>query len=359
MTQNADITPTTTLMSPVLGPLRCNGATERLRAHSHQSNDENAPHCNFTKFSLNGEQTEEEREETQKPRDNMAKTACQRTLRVELSCSDSEYVRSEPKSKLSRPYVIGVCGGTASGKTTVCALFEKYLKDERVAFVPSDSFYKCLTAEQKKKANAGEYDFDHPDSIDWVGVKQCVGSLRGGIPTALPTYDFKTHSRTSEFTSLPFADVIILEGILIYSADQELRDMMDLKIFVDCDADVRLARRLTRDITERGRDVESVLTQYMKYVKPSYETFVDPSKRYADIIVPNLGNQINMIGVELLVQQIRHQLECRRILAEKRESSDDGGSDKSKTSTRRQLSKGMAAPEPKENPTKLEQIPVC
>lgn len=229
----------------------------------------------------------------------------------DLYMSDCEYV-TEPKSKVSRPYVIGVCGGTASGKTTVCALFEEYLRDERVAFVPSDAFYKCLSPEQRVKASKGEYDFDHPDSIDWDGVKECVRSLRSGSQAALPTYDFKTHSRTNEVTNLPPADVIILEGILIYSADQELRDLMDLKIFVECDADVRLARRLTRDIAERGRDVDGVLTQYMKYVKPSYDTFVDPSKRYADIIVPNLGNQINMVGVELLVQQIRHQLECRR-----------------------------------------------
>jgi len=234
--------------------------------------------------------------------------------------SDCEPVQSEPKSKLDRPYLIGVCGGTASGKTTVCALFEEYLKDEKIAFIPSDAFYKCLTDEQRKAANAGEYDFDHPDSIDWVGVKQCLRALKNGEPGTLPTYDFVTHSRTSEVKKIPSADVIILEGILIYSADQSLRDMMDLKIFVDCDADVRLARRLTRDIAERGRGLDGILTQYMKYVKPSYETFVDPSKRYADIIVPNLGNTINIIGVELLVQQIRHQMECRRKLTRKRSS---------------------------------------
>jgi len=233
-------------------------------------------------------------------------------------------VRSNP-SHPSRPFVIGVCGGTASGKTTVCELFEKHLKDERVAFIPSDNFYKCLTPEQKQKAADGEYDFDHPNSIDWEGVKKCVDDLRNFKPTSLPTYDFCTHSRTSERVEVPLADVIIVEGILIFSSDQELRDMIDLKIFVDCDADVRLARRLSRDIAERGRELSSVLVQYMKFVKPSYETFVDPSKRHADIIVPNFGNQMNMKGVELLIQQIRHQLDVRRHLclyARKKDESE-------------------------------------
>jgi len=231
--------------------------------------------------------------------------------------SQDEQLSAHCKSVSShppRPFVIGVCGGTASGKTTVCDLFEKHLKDERVAFIPSDCFYKALTPEQKQKVVDNDYDFDHPDSIDWEGVKDCVSRLRQFGGTNLPQYDFKTHSRTSERVEVPPADVIIVEGILIFASDKELRDMIDLKIFVDCDADVRLARRLSRDIADRGRELSSVLVQYMKFVKPAYETFVDPSKRHADIIIPNLGNQMNMVGVELLIQQIRHQLDARRHL---------------------------------------------
>jgi len=234
---------------------------------------------------------------------------------------DKEDVRSEPKSKLSRPYVIGVCGGTASGKTTVCCHFEEYLKDESVAFVPSDAFYKSLTSEETRNALNNEHDFDHPDSIDWVAVKKCIQTLRQGKEASYPRYDFKTHGPTGEIIRIAPADVIILEGILIYSADQELRDMMDLKIFVDCDADVRLARRVTRDV-ERGRDTQGILAQYMKFVKPAYDKYVEPTKRNADIIVPNLGSMINMVGVELLVQQIRHQLECRRLAKQKSHSRD-------------------------------------
>ncbi|CAD7934764.1 unnamed protein product [Amoebophrya sp. A25] len=228
---------------------------------------------------------------------------------------------------LVKPYVIGVCGATCSGKTTLCDIFRRELRNYlRVAFIPSDAFYKDLDETQKKLANAAQYDFDHPDAIAWDEMLGKIKTLKRGFESVeIPRYDFKTHSRLSKTATdgvkgghaggeiIKPADVIIVEGILIYAVGPELRSELDLKIFIDCDSDVRLARRLQRDIVERGRECNGILTQYMKFVKPSYDNFIEPSKRYADVIIPNTKEREMETNnaIAMMVQHIKHQLEKR------------------------------------------------
>ncbi|KAF5192274.1 Uridine kinase [Thalictrum thalictroides] len=162
-------------------------------------------------------------------------------------------------SSVKQPFVIGVSGGTASGKTTVCDMIIQQLHDHRVVLVNQDSFYRGLTAEEAEHVH--EYNFDHPDAFDTEQLLECVGQLKCGQSVHVPIYDFKNHRRCSEsFRQVNASDVIILEGILVFH-DQRVRNLMNMKIFVDTDADVRLSRRIRRDTVERGRDINSVLEQ--------------------------------------------------------------------------------------------------
>ncbi|CAD7924214.1 unnamed protein product [Amoebophrya sp. A120] len=230
-----------------------------------------------------------------------------------------------------KPFVIGVCGATCSGKTTLCNIFRKALRnDHRVAFIPSDAFYKDLGDKDRKLAHAAQYDFDHPDAIAWDELTATLQALKQGFQAVeIPRYDFCTHSRVKNGShtrqsadrsgggaggeSIKPADVIIVEGILIYAVGPDLRNEMDMKIFVDCDADVILARRLQRDIAERGREFDNVLKQYMKFVKPSYENFIEPSKRYADVVIPNTkeAEMEKNNAILMMTQHIKHQLDKR------------------------------------------------
>ncbi|KAK8687158.1 hypothetical protein V6N13_085990 [Hibiscus sabdariffa] len=203
-----------------------------------------------------------------------------------------------------QPFVIGVSGGTASGKTTVCDMIIQQLHDHRVVLVNQDSFYRGLTTEELKRVH--EYNFDHPDAFDTEQLLDCVEKLKSGQSVQVPIYDFKLHRRSSDsFRQVNASDVIILEGILVFH-DQRVRNLMNMKIFVDTDADVRLARRIRRDTVERGRDVNSVLEQYAKFVKPAFDDFVLPSKKYADVIIPRGGD--NHVAIDLIVQHIHTKL---------------------------------------------------
>ncbi|PIA49051.1 hypothetical protein AQUCO_01300117v1 [Aquilegia coerulea] len=193
---------------------------------------------------------------------------------------------SDDVTSLKQPFVIGVSGGTASGKTTVCDMIIQQLHDHRVVLVNQDSFYRGLTAEEAEHVH--EYNFDHPDAFDTEQLLECVGQLKCGQSVHVPIYDFKNHRRCSEsFRQVNASDVIILEGILVFH-DQRVRNLMNMKIFVDTDADVRLSRRIRRDTVERGRDINSVLEQY------------------ADVIIPRGGD--NHVAVDLIVQHIRTKL---------------------------------------------------
>jgi uridine kinase len=223
-----------------------------------------------------------------------------------------------------KPFVIGVCGGSASGKTTVCEILKSSLTTEEISIVACDSFYKVLSTEQKQQAHASNYDFDSPNAIDFDLMKDFVRKLTNWEDVDIPVYDFTTHSRLpGKFETIPSRNVVIVEGILIFS-DKELRDMFDLRIFVDCDADIRLARRMRRDISERGRDPQGVIDMYMRYVKPSYESWVEPYRRRADVVIPNMGSEVSKAAMEMLVHHIRLQLKNRQCPVTRTSSSADG-----------------------------------
>ncbi|KAH7441111.1 hypothetical protein KP509_03G025700 [Ceratopteris richardii] len=178
------------------------------------------------------------------------------------------------------------------------------LHDHRVVLVNQDSFYRGLTAEEL--AHVQEYNFDHPDAFDTEQLLDCINTLKRGEPVQIPIYDFKTHQRcTDTFRKVNAADVVILEGILVFH-DRRVRGLMNMKIFVDTDADVRLARRIRRDTVERGRDINNVLEQYAKFVKPAFDDFVLPTKKCADVIIPRGGD--NHVAIDLIVQHIRTKL---------------------------------------------------
>ncbi|XP_042062959.1 uridine kinase-like protein 5 [Salvia splendens] len=217
--------------------------------------------------------------------------------------SSSESGREPDQSPLKVPFIIGVAGGTASGKTTVCDMIIAHLRDQRVVLVNQDAFYRSLNNEQLKKV--GEYNFDHPDAFDTEVLLSCMEKLKRGSVATIPNYDFKTHKSVEPGRQVNPADVIILEGILVLH-DSRVRDLMNMKIFVDTDSDVRLGRRLRRDTVERGRNVENVLDQYAKFVKPSFDEFILPSMKYADVIIPRGAD--NEVAIDLIVQHIRTKL---------------------------------------------------
>ena len=196
--------------------------------------------------------------------------------------------------------VIGVAGGTGSGKSTLVKRLQEAFKNDDVATICHDFYYKAhpeLTYEERTKLN-----YDHPDAFDtWLMVEH-IKALKEGKAVECPTYSFVEHNRTDETLHIEPSKVIIVDGILIFE-HEELRNIMDIKVFVDTDADVRLARRILRDVRERGRSMESVISQYTTTVKPMHEQFVEPSKRYADVIIPEGG--FNSVAVSMLIQNIR------------------------------------------------------
>ncbi|XP_057983102.1 uridine kinase-like protein 3 [Malania oleifera] len=202
-----------------------------------------------------------------------------------------------------QPFVIGVAGGAASGKTTVCDLIIEQLRDQRVVLVNQDSFYHHLTSEELTRVH--EYNFDHPDAFDTEQLLCSMDKLKHGQAIDVPKYDFKSYKNLFPARRVNPSDVIILEGILVFH-DPRVRELMNMKIFVDTDADVRLARRIRRDTVEKGRDISVVLDQYSKFVKPAFDDFILPTKKYADIIIPRGGD--NHVAIDLIVQHIRTKL---------------------------------------------------
>ena len=205
-----------------------------------------------------------------------------------------------PSTSNKECILIGIAGGTGSGKTLVARRIAEDLGEDHVAVIQQDAYYKnleTLSFEERASQN-----FDHPDAIDLELLVSQTKDLLSGKSVNQPLYDFSTHLRTQETTSLESKSIIILEGILILYFT-ELREMMDIKVFVDTDADIRLIRRLKRDIKKRGRSLDSVLEQYEKTVKPMHVEFVEPSKRFADIIIPEGGH--NLVAVDLLATKIQ------------------------------------------------------
>lgn len=201
------------------------------------------------------------------------------------------------------PLVIGIAGGSGSGKTTLAHMVLDRVGRERIAYLPHDAYYKDLAALPPNQRMA--INFDHPDSLDTDLLIHHVLQLKEYRAVDLPVYDFKNHTRTTEFTHIEPKPVIMVEGILIF-ADKTLRNLLDVKVFVDTDSDIRLIRRLERDILERGRTTEMVVRQYMATVRPMHLEFVEPSKRYADVIVPEGG--LNEVAMEMVVARLESLL---------------------------------------------------
>lgn len=196
--------------------------------------------------------------------------------------------------------VIGVAGGTGSGKSTLVKRLQEAFKDDDVATLCHDYYYKAhpeLSYEERTKLN-----YDHPQAFDTDMLVEHIRALKSNVPIERPVYSFVDHNRTAETIPVKPSKVIIIDGILIFE-NKELRDLMDIKVFVDTDADIRLARRILRDVRDRGRSMESVITQYTTTVKPMHEEFVEPSKRYADVIIPEGG--FNSVAVSMLIKNIR------------------------------------------------------
>ncbi|KPP76052.1 uridine-cytidine kinase-like 1-like [Scleropages formosus] len=207
-------------------------------------------------------------------------------------------------------FVIGLCGGSASGKTTVANKIIEALDVPWVVLLSMDSFYKVLSKEEQELAARNEYNFDHPDAFDFELLVIVLRKLKKGKSVKVPVYDFTTHSRRKEWKTVYGANVVIFEGILAF-ANKELLKLLDMKVFVDTDSDIRLVRRLKRDISERGRDIAGVIKQYNKFVKPSFEQYIEPTVQVADIVVPRGGE--NFVALDLIVQHVHSQLEKRKL----------------------------------------------
>ena len=205
------------------------------------------------------------------------------------------------------PLLLGVAGGTASGKTLVARSVVESLGSREVVIVDQDAYYRDnshLSLEDRARVN-----YDHPEAFDRDLLLEHMETLLRGQPIEKPTYDYTNHARLPDTVRVEGQRIIVLEGILILE-DPALRKMMDIKVFIDTDADVRLARRIRRDVAKRGRSLESVLDQYESQVRPMHEQFVEPSKRYADIIIPEGGK--NRVAIDLLVTKVRAMLEAGR-----------------------------------------------
>lgn len=207
-------------------------------------------------------------------------------------------------TKRNTSLVIGIAGGTGSGKTTIANYILETVGHEKIAFLPHDAYYRDLS--DLSREERAQVNFDHPSSLDTELLIEHVQNLRKGDTIQLPSYDFKTHTRTQATIPIKSQSIILIEGILIF-AEPELRKLFDLKIYVDTDADIRFIRRLKRDIDERGRTTQSVINQYLDTVRPMHLEFVEPSKRYASVIIPEGG--YNHVALDLIVARIESMLQ--------------------------------------------------
>ena len=202
--------------------------------------------------------------------------------------------------------LIGIAGGTGSGKTTLADKLVDSFGSDEVSILRHDNYYKRhdeMTYDERSKLN-----YDHPDAFDTELLCEHIQMLKEGKAIEMPVYDYTVHNRSNEVVVVEPAPVIVLEGILIF-AEQSLCDLMDIKVFVDTDADVRILRRILRDVKERERSVDSVISQYLTTVKPMHEQFVEPSKRRADIIIPEGGE--NMVALQMLIERVhKHLRKC-------------------------------------------------
>ena len=204
---------------------------------------------------------------------------------------------------LQRPFLIGVAGGTCSGKTTISEKLAELAGDENVSLIKLDSYYVARTHQALEERALSNYD--HPDAFDWALLNDHLAALAAGATVPVPVYDYAQHTRSADVRMVRPSRIVVVEGILVLY-DPPLRDRFDLKVFVDTDADIRLIRRLARDVAERGRTPESIVAQYLATVRPSHEQFIEPSKRHADVIIPHGG--MNVPALDVLLARVRELL---------------------------------------------------
>jgi uridine kinase len=221
--------------------------------------------------------------------------------------SDPRNTTDAERGESGKPLVIGIAGGSGSGKSTVARKVGEAISGSSVAFLDMDAYYRNfahLPVEERKRVN-----WDHPGAFDMELFAQQVKELCAGAPIDKPIYDFVSHTRSISTKRIEPADVLVLDGILLF-VDETMRSLCDVKVFVDADADIRLIRRLRRDVQKRGRTLDDVMAQYLETVHPMHLQFVEPSKRYADVIVPRGGH--NSIAIEMIVAKIQHRLRRRK-----------------------------------------------
>ena len=200
----------------------------------------------------------------------------------------------------SRPFLIGVAGGSSSGKTTVAERLAQLAPAEHLALIKLDSYY--VEFHDKPIEERRAFNYDHPDAFDWPLLNDHLATLASGAPIPVPVYDYVDFNRTSEVRIVHPAQIVVVEGILVLW-EPSLRERFDLKVFLDTDADLRFIRRLQRDVADRGRSPDSVIAQYLDTVRPAHEQFIEPSKRYADVIIPNGG--LNRPALDVLLARVR------------------------------------------------------
>jgi uridine kinase len=220
---------------------------------------------------------------------------------------------------LDRPLFIGIAGGTGSGKTTVASAILRAVGPERIAFLAQDSYYRDI--EWRSEDELLRHNFDHPAALDNELLVEHLAQLKAGRAIEVPIYDFVRHRRTGRTKRVEARPVVLLEGILLL-AERRLRDLLDFRIYVDTAADVRLMRRIRRDMAERGRDLDDILRQYLETVRPMHLEFVEPSKRWADVIVPQGGE--NRVALQMVIARIEQLLSGQAPLPAPRPASAPG-----------------------------------
>ena len=200
----------------------------------------------------------------------------------------------------TRPFLIGVAGGSSSGKTTVAERLAELAGGTHLALVKLDSYYVDLSDRPREQREA--FDYDHPDAFDWPLLNDHLAALAAGAAVPVPIYDYVQYNRSGDVRVVRPASIVVVEGILVLW-EPSLRERFDLKVFIDTDADLRLIRRLHRDVIERGRTTDSIIAQYLATVRPSHDQFIEPSKRHADVILPDGG--FNMPALDVLLARVR------------------------------------------------------